>query len=340
MEGIDRLYRYVYTDNMSEIVLTKLKCEPTHKYDTQLNTLLNTLLSGKSLPLVVRNYLISCQAEGKSPRTIEVYSMVLSRFCKDFNPETAPPTDIRLFLLSLQNENKKPSTVHIYYRSLKTFYNWLINEGVIKESPMVNIRAPKLPKVLIRPFNEQDIARLMVLCSGNKFLDLRTRAMFLMFLDTGIRLEEMSRIQLAQVDFNNETIRIMGKGSKERFVRIGKKAQKAILRYLLMRNDDYPNVWLTEERTPMTLKGIKTSVERYCRRAVVSEARPSCHTLRHTAAILYLRNGGDLFTLQMMLGHSNLETTRRYTSSLGAEDMIRVHAKASPVDNMKAILGK
>lgn len=307
----------------------------TAERDTQLNTLLDTLLSGKSLPLVVRNYLISCQVEGKSPRTIEAYSMVLSRFCQMYDPQTATAPDIRLFLLSLQNQNKKPSTVHIYYRSLKTFYNWLVNEKLLKESPMLNIRAPKLPKVLIRPFTEQDIARLMVLCSGNKFLDLRTRAMFLVFLDTGIRLEEMSGLKLRDINFNSETILIMGKGSKERIVRMGRKTQKALLQYLLKRHDDYPDLWLTEEYRPMTRGGIKTCVERYCRRAIVSGARPSCHTLRHTAAIFYLRNDGDLFTLQMMLGHSNLETTRRYVSSLGAEDMIRAHTKASPVDNLR-----
>lgn len=307
----------------------------TDQYDSYLNTFLDTLLSGKSLPVSVRNYLISCQVEGKSPRTLEAYSMVLCRFCEVVNPLTATAPDIRLFLLSLQTHGKKPATIHIYYRSLKTFYNWLVNENLIRQSPMLNIRPPKLPKVLIRPFTEQDIARLMVLCSGNKFLDLRTRAMFLVFLDTGIRLEEMSRLQLSHLDFNSETIRIMGKGSKERIVRMGKKAQKALLKYLLTRNDNLPDLWLTEERTPMALRGIKTSVERYCKRAVVSGARASCHTLRHTASILYLRNGGDLFTLQMMLGHSNLETTRRYASSLGAEDVIRVHIKASPVDNLK-----
>lgn len=305
----------------------------TQKHDTKLNTLLDTLLSKKALPPVVKNYLISCQVEEKSNRTIEVYSMALSRFCDNFNPLTATPSDIRLFLLSLHD--KKPATVHIYYRSVKTFYNWLVNERFLKESPMVNIHGPKVPKVLIRPFTQQDIDNLMLLCSGNKFLDLRMRVMFLIFLDTGIRLEEMSHIKLSDLDFANETIRIMGKGSKERLVRIGKKTQKALFKYLLSRNDELPDLWLTEEKKSMTRAGIKISVERYCKRAVVSGVRPSCHTFRHTAAILYLRNGGDLFTLQNMLGHANLETTRRYASSLGIEDLIRVHAKASPVDNMK-----
>lgn len=306
----------------------------TGENHTHLNTLLETLLSGKSLPLIVRNYLISCQVEGKSARTIELYSMVLERFSKSFSPETATAGDIRLFLLSIQ-EGRKPATVHIYYRSLKTFYNWSVNERLIKESPMVNIKPPRLPKVLIHPFNTQDIENLMLLCAGPKFLDLRNRAMFLMFLDTGVRLEEISRIQLIDIDFNNETIRIMGKGSKGRLVRIGKTTQKALLRYLLTRKDEYPGLWLTEEHRPMTAKGIKTCVRRYCKIAVTSGARPSPHTFRHTAAINYLRNSGDQFTLQIMLGHSTLEMTRRYVSTLGAEDMLRVHAKASPVDNMK-----
>jgi len=307
----------------------------TEKNHTQLNTLLDTLLSGKSLPSIARDYLISCKAEGKSGRTIELYSMVLASFCRSFNPEAATASDIRLFLLSLQEQGRKPSTVHIYYRSLKTFYNWLVNEKVLKESPMLNIRPPKLPKVLIHPFSSQDIDNLMLLCSGSKFLDLRSRAMFLIFLDTGIRLEEMSRIKLNDLDLNIGTIRIMGKGNKGRLVRIGRTAQKALLKYLLVRKDNYPELWLTEERRPMKLKGIKTAVRRYCERAVVSGARPSPHTFRHTAAINYLRNGGDQFTLQIMLGHSTLEMTRRYVSSLCVEDMLRVHAKASPVDHMK-----
>lgn len=304
------------------------------KNHTQLNTLLETLLSGKFSPLV-RDYLISCRAEGKSDRTVELYTYVLKEFTKNFRPETANASDIRLFLLSLQERGKKASTVHIFYRALKTFYNWLVREKILKESPMLNIRSPKLPKFLIRPFTFQDIENLMLLCSGDTFLDLRTRAMFMIFLDTGIRLEEMSRIKLSDLDLNIGTIRIMGKGNKGRLVRMGKTAQKALLKYLLARKDDYPQLWLTEERHPMLLTGIKTAVRRYCARGIVSGARPSPHTFRHTAAINYLRNGGDQFTLQIMLGHTTLEMTRRYVSSLGLEDMLRVHAKASPVDCMK-----
>lgn len=316
------------------MVLENLLREKSH---TQLNTILDTLLSGKSLSPVARNYLISCRAEGKSERTVELYSWVLSELTKNFRPETATTGDIRLFLLSLQESGKKPSTVHIFYRSLKTFYNWMVMEKIIKESPMLNIRSPRLPKVLIHPFTSQDIENIMLLCSGDTFLDLRTRAMSLIFLDTGIRLEEMSRIKLKDLDLNNGIIKIMGKGSKERVVRIGLKAQKALLKYLLIRDDEYSHLWLTEERKPMKLKGIKTAVRRYCKRAVVSGARPSPHTFRHTFAIRSFEAGAREFEIQALLGHSTLEMTKRYMSTFNSESGIKAHKRFSPVDNDSSI---
>ncbi len=152
--------------------------------------------------------------------------------------------------------------------------------------------------------------------------------------DTGVRLEEMSRIKLDDVNFDNETIRIMGKGSKGRVVRIGKTTQKALLKYLLARGNNCASLWVSQQGNPMCREGIKIIVRRYCKVAVVSGARPSAHTFRHTCAINFLRNGGDIFSLQIMLGHSSLEMTRRYVSTLNAEDMIRQHIKASPVDNL------
>lgn len=300
---------------------------------TRLDRILDHLLSDKLVAKSARNYIISCKVEGKSKRTIETYSMVLSRFARHYDPETATTNDIRMFLLSLQ-ETLCPGTLHIYYRTLKTFFNWMVNENLIPKNPMANIRRPKLPKVLIQPFNSHDIEKLMTLCQGNRFLDIRNRVLFLIFLDTGVRLEEMSRIMLDDLDLDNQTIRIMGKGNKGRLVRMGKVTEKALLKYLLTRKDDHPNLWVTEERRPMTVDGICTTVRRYCKVAVTSGARPSAHTFRHTAAINYLRNGGDQFTLQIMLGHASLEMTRRYVSSLGVEDMLRVHSRVSPVDHL------
>lgn len=291
------------------------------------------------LPKLLNGYLIACKVEGKSPKTLEGYCQAISGFVLFVQGNNLPQkvseisaNDVRLFLLSLQERGLSPYSIRTYYRTLKTFFNWLESEGFIKESPMVRIRSPRLPRKIIRPFSREDIDNLLSVCSGNHFVEHRNRAIVLLFLDTGLRLAELASIQLADIDFDRETIRVMGKGAKERVVRIGKTTQRALLRYILLREDNHPCLWVTEERRPMTRRGIQIAIRRLCQRAGIVDAKCGPHTFRHTAAINYLRNGGDIFTLQNMLGHSTLEMTRRYTNSLGVEDMIRVHRKASPVD--------
>jgi site-specific recombinase XerD len=161
------------------------------------------------------------------------------------------------------------------------------------------------------------------------------RAIVLVFLDTGIRLSEMAGLKLDDLDVDSGLIRVSGKGNKERIVRIGQRTLKALLRYLLTRDDDCPAMWLTEERKPLHRNGISIMVRRLTARAGITRAKRGPHTFRHTAALAYYRNGGDIDTLQIMLGHSSTLITRAYLSTLGADDMIKVHEKASPVDNMK-----
>lgn len=210
----------------------------------------------------------------------------------------------------------------------------MVEEGILAQSPMLNIKPPRMPKLIPKPFSRHDIDNLLLLCSGNRFLEVRNRALVLLFLDTGLRLAEVAGIQLQDIDFDRETIKVMGKGAKERRVRIGKTAQKAILRYLLNRNDGLPCLWVTEERRPMAKGGVQMVIKRLAQRAGITGVKLGPHTFRHTAAISYLRNGGSEFTLQLMLGHSTLQMTRKYVATLGEEDLIKAHRTASPVDNL------
>jgi len=288
----------------------------------------------------INTYLLSCRVEGKSPQTLAIYGINLRAFYSFLPPnnsllaEDITSNDVRLFLYSLQEKKRTPETVHCYYRGLKSFFNWLVAEGILSKSPMATIRPPKLPMKIIQPLEHEDIMNLLLLCSGNNFVEVRNRAIILIFLDTGLRLSELTDIRMGNVDFNTETIKVLGKGGKDRFVRMGRVAQKALLKYLLIRAVDDSHLWLTEERHPMAAKGIQTAVKRLMKRAQVSSTKRGPHTLRHTAAINCLRNGMGVFSLQIMLGHSSLEMTRRYVSSLGASDMCQAHEKASPVDNL------
>lgn len=306
-----------------------------NRIQAQLATPLDALLASNPLATVAKNYLIACKVEGLSFRTVETYAMVISRYL-GFAGETEPTANqIRQFLLSLQEGKLSPSSVHIYYRGLKTFFNWLVAEEFIPKSPMENIRSPRVPKTIIKPFSRQDIDNLLLLCSGNRFLDLRNKAIILVFIDTGLRLSELASIQLIDVNFDHETIKVMGKGAKERVVRIGKTAQKALLRYLLTRHDDYPCLWVTEERRPMAVSAIQIAIKRMCRRAGITDARLGPHTFRHTFATSALRNGASPFEVQSLLGHSTLTMTRKYTETLRSEDAAQAHKRFSPVDNMR-----
>lgn len=300
---------------------------------------LDLLTASKNLATQLKTFLLACKVNEISEATLVGYQYKLARFtkfcfeadCDDAQSITAH--HIRLFLLKIQETNN-PISASDYHKTIKRFFNWLVEEGILGKSPMQNIKLGRLPKPKLMPFSRRDIDNLLLLCSGDRFLEVRNRAMILLFLDTGLRLSELANIQLKDMDFDRETIKVMGKGAKERTVRIGKTTQKALLRYLLMRNDSHPCLWVSEERRPLTRDGVQVTIKKLCHRAEITDAKPGPHTFRHTAAIHFLRNGGTEFTLQLLLGHSTLRMTRHYVESLGEEDMIKAHRQASPVDNM------
>jgi len=307
-------------------------------YDGAVSAL-DHLTVSKSLDRQLEVFILSCRVSGLSPATLSNYSYQLGRFMTFCNQSgLADGHDItahhvRAYLLSLQ-ERMGPVSVQDYYKTVNRFFNWMIEEGILAQSPMRNIKPPRTPRLAPQPFSHRDIGNLLALCSGGTLLEVRNRALVLLFLDTGLRLSEVTGIQLGDIDFDREVIKVMGKGAKERRVRIGKVTQKAILRYLLVREDALPCLWITEERRPMKKAGVQMAIKRLCARAGITGAKRGPHTFRHTAAINYLRNGGSEFTLQIMLGHSTLSMTRRYVSTLGEEDLIKAHQLASPVDNL------
>ena len=310
----------------------------TNKFQIGSLSGLDHLTTQKSLATQLNTFLLSCRVDGLSPATLRAYQYQLGRFvkfCLEAN-EKDTTQQIRLFLLKLRETNNSIS-VSDYYKSIKRFFNWLVDEGLIEKSPMQNIKPPKKETKIIRPFSQQDIDNLLLLCSGNRFLDFRNKAIILMFLDTGLRLSELAGIQLIDINFDRETIKVMGKGARERVVRIGKTTQKALLRYLLNRHDDYPCLWVTEERRPLSVAGVQIAIKKLCYRAEIKDAKRGPHTFRHSFAINFLRNGGGEFALQILLGHSSLYMTRQYVSTFGAEDSFKAHQKASPVDYMKGL---
>jgi integrase/recombinase XerC len=245
-------------------------------HDGSLSSL-HHLIAQNTLEGQLEALLVTCQVEGLSPHTLNYYRYQVGafiRFCRQFDitePGQVTADEIRLFILSLQQHNN-PVSVHDYFRAIKRFFNWLVEQKTIPQSPMKEIKAPKVPKYIIHPLSRRDIGALLVLTDGDRFLQLRNRSLVLMFLDTGLRLSEMAAIRLTDIDMDRGTIRVMGKGARERLVRIGTNAEKALLKYLLQRRDNLPALWLSEERQPLTIHGIQSIIKVLFRRAEITGA--------------------------------------------------------------------
>jgi len=311
-----------------------------------LNTLsghlnrLDIITSDTTLLGQLRIFLLSCKVNELSPRTIEDYAQKVGAFvafCQSQGvkePQDVTTNHVRIFLLVLR-ERIKPSSIHDYYGCINRFFNWLVQESILEHSPMERMKPPRVPKQVIQPFSQDDIRRMLVVLDEDSFRGYRNTAVILTFLDTGLRLSELATIQLTDIDFDNGIMKVMGKGRKERFVRVGKDAQKAILRYLLMRKDKLPSLWVTDHGEPIKARGIQSLIKRLGKRAGITDARCSPHTFRHTFAVSCLRNGMGEFNLQSLLGHTTLEMTRRYVRTFGVSDALSAHEKASPVDNLR-----
>lgn len=166
----------------------------------------------------------------------------------------------------------------------------------------------------------------------------RDRCIILLLVDTGLRASELCDLRIADLDMSRNRITVRhGKGDKARFVQFGKRAAKALWRFLTPRlpaadDERLITVGPQDDPRPMDRRQLGLQLARIGERAGVPNVYP--HRFRHTFAITYLRNGGDLFTLQELLGHSDLAMVRRY-ARIAQTDCARAHAKASPADNWR-----
>lgn len=318
--------------------------------------------TGTSLKSLVKGFVLTYQTDAKSPRTVEYYRENLRRFLwyaqnQDWPDDARLITEwhIREFLAYTGTEihrwglegngsetsryKASYSTVRHYFVVLSCFFNWAVREAFLKESPLAKIKVAKPKPKVITPYSPEEIKRMLAVCDYDyqhnaKFLATRTKAMILVLLDTGMRLSELAGMKLSDVENEKGWIKVSGKGSKQRVVRMGKTAQKAIWRYLLFRpHNGETRLWLTQQGRSLGADAIQSLIKRLKQRAEVN-GYGTTHRFRHTFALSFLRADRNVFNLQYLLGHSDLDMVRRYTTTLGMEDALKAHEKASPADLM------
>ena len=277
------------------------------------------------MPDAIDLYLRWHSVEGHTPQTIETYRKRLGVFLAFLHARDGPllldeltAVDILAFL-----EHLKPCsayTIRSRLATIKAFLSWAEDWELIGRSPAHKLRPPKVPRVR-KPFlPRQSFESLLSLCPANTFLGARRTAMLWVFATTGIRLGELCALELADLDWDKGLIKIrMGKGQIERWVPFHNRAQLAVLPYLKHRSDDWPHLWVTEERTPLAYGAISTDMKRLFDRAGLS-VPDRCHIFRRTWAADAVRGGIPRQYTQAVAGWTTPRMLDHYTAAMAEEE--------------------
>lgn len=294
---------------------------------------------------VMAEYRAALRVAGRSPRTIRWYGDHLAEFVtfveRDGRRATlddlCPPV-ARRWLLAAQAARAKPlapASLAGRVRTLRAFGSWVAREFELGASPLRGLPVPRVPQLLVPSLREPDIHELLRAVAAGSQPD-RDRAIVLLLLDTGLRLAEAAGLRVGDVDLVEGRATVMGKGARQRSVPIGRRTRQALRRTLAPRGRLAAEaaLFVGVDGRPLKPHAYQQLFRRLVRRVTLS-TRCSPHVLRHTFARSFLRNGGDVFSLQRILGHSptSLQVTRRYLD-LDDDDLRAVHREASPVDRL------
>ncbi len=266
----------------------------------------------------VEDYLLFLKTEKKlGDNTINSYMLDLEDFFKTFNGsiESCTKKDILAYISTING--LEVSTVNRHISSLKSFFNYLVDESIIKVSPMEEVSSLKSPKKLPKYLSISEVNKLLNIPLNSEF-DYRNKAMLELMYATGLRVSELVSIEYSNIDFENSIIRINGKGKKERIIPLGEVASYYLKVYLndyrskLLKRNTYNQVFLNNHGKPITRQGFNYILENIRElTGITKEITP--HVLRHSFATHLLEGGADIRSIQEMLGHENISTTNIYT---------------------------
>lgn len=301
-----------------------------------------------TLSQAIEGWQLSADSRRLSPNTIREYHVTFRKFRAwlDADPPLAKitKTQVKEFLAAQDHLTKK--SLLNYHIGLSSLWTWAVQEDIIPVQIIRQIPRPSPEKRDIQPYTETDIRAMLGSLKTSQSYSRpgkketthslahaeRHRAILLVLLDTGIRAGELCGLDIHDMDQRNHEIFVFGKGSKERRVPFCAGTGQAVWRYLTQRTDSHIGepLFTTEEGRRLTVHRLGDIIETIANRASITGA--NCHRFRHTFAINFLRNGGDVYSLQRILGHSTLQMCKRYLA-IAQIDIEKAHRQASPVAN-------
>jgi site-specific recombinase XerD len=308
-----------------------------------------------TLPVLIDLFVETKRVEGRSPKTCSWYRNMISRFARFVGEDTTLDqlslNDARAFVAHLQGQDTRyadhpyreeteggisSASIAAYVRAVKAFSAWMAEEGYTEGDLLAKLKRPRIPSKVVRVLSEEEIRALLMQLNPNTFLGARLYTIIALMLDTGLRAGEMCRLKLVDVAVEYRRLKVMGKGQKERFVFFGVSTQKVLLRWKLVWRptvvrDECDTFFVNVDGSSLTYSALTQAVKRAGKNADIP--RLHCHLLRHTFAVRFLTNGGNLMALRDVLGHSDIAVTQIYLSMTPAHLQVQ-YEQYSPMDRI------
>ena len=272
-----------------------------------------------------------------SPHTLDAYRGDLEQFLAFTVRELGTGADvngvthllIRRYMAQLHKDHQK-SSIGRKLAAIRAFFRYLLREGLAAKNPAELVSTPKKEKRVPFHLNIDEVTSLVEAPQSTDILSLRDRAILETLYSCGIRVSELTGLNVGDVDMDERLVRVLGKGNKERIVPVGGQARNALAAYLASRNTPAPDspLILNARGGRLTGRSVARIIDKYILR-IAAMKKISPHTLRHTFATHMLEGGADLRAIQELLGHSSLSTTQKYTH-VSIDRLMEVYDKAHP----------
>jgi site-specific recombinase XerD len=268
---------------------------------------------------------------GWSPKTAVIYRRAYVSFLKTNNEFTK--SGLEAWIISRREAGMSPCGINMYIRAMNSFSAWLLEEKHSTEA--IVLKQLKAPQKAIQVFDSKDIS-LLLSFKPRGFYELRTWTLLQCLLDTGCRIDEVLGIRINQVNLDELNLRVMGKGNKERVVPISIELRKLLFRHLqvLAKRVELPSVnrfvFCAHNGSKLMYRNVMRDVRNLCKKVGITK-HVRLHLTRHTFACHFMKNGGSIYTLSRILGHTSVSTTQIYIRGLGVEDFKEEHSRLSPL---------
>lgn len=285
----------------------------------------------------LQGYLLEQKIRGNSDKTVIYYQSSIGRFLAhagsglEISELTLPV--LKSYALMLRNSGLSSVTMQSYIRALRAFLTWCYNEEYLTVNLSEKFRLPKAQRKVIDILTDAEAQRLMASFNLRYLVQLRNYCICALMLDSGLRMNEVVTLELPLLHLSDGYAIVNGKGNKQRVVPLGLHTRKALLRYLNRRPAcaQTDRLFLMSDLRPITENTVKQLFRKLKKRVGIPRIR--AHLLRHTFATRYLENGGDIYALQQILGHTTLEMVKKYVHTTHRKTVSKF-TDFSPLDRL------